>query len=127
MAWVQIGEGVFTSAPAAVISADGRSLHVFGRGNDNKIWRAFSPDGGANWTLAWAPIGEGVFSSGPAAVVSGDGRSLHVFGRGIEPPPPPPGSFGDPTVPKIWRAFSPDGGAHWTLAWAPIEPETKIV
>ena len=102
----QIGQGVFTSGSAAAVSGDGKSLHAFGRGNDHRCWRAFSPNGGANWTLAWAPIGQGVFTSSLAAAVSTNGKQLHVFGRGNDN--------------RFWRAFSPDGGANWTLAWAPI-------
>jgi hypothetical protein len=104
------------------VSADGKQLHVFGRGNDGRIWRAFSPDGGNHWALAWSPIGERVFSSSPAAAVSADGQKLHVLGRGKLPPPPPSGTFADPEEPKIWRAFSPDGGNAWSVAWSPVKP-----
>ena len=121
--WEPIGSGVFTSAPAAVLSADGNKLHVFGRGNDKRYWRAFSPDGGANWALAWAPIGDGLFSSGPSAAMSANGKKLHVFGRGLYPPIPPPGTFADPQEPRIWRAFSPNGGASWRVAWSAIHPQ----
>ena len=121
--WEPIGNGLFTSAPAAVLSADGQQLHVLGRGNDKRYWRAFSSDGGAHWALAWEPIGAGLFSSGPSAAMSADGKKLHVFGRGLYPPIPPPGEFADPQEPRIWRAFSPNGGASWRVAWSAIHPQ----
>jgi hypothetical protein len=104
--WTELPSGAFLSGPAACASADGRSLHVFGRGMDNAIWRAHSPDGGASWDLAWVPIGDGVFSSGPAAALSADGRSLLVFGRGMDD--------------RMYWSHLPDGGASWDLVWAPI-------
>jgi hypothetical protein len=122
VAWAAIGEGIFNSGPAAAVSGDGNQLHVFGRGTDNKCWRAYSSNGGAGWNLAWAPIGEGVFSSGPAAALSADGKVIHVFGRGLQPPPPPPNTFPDPDLPRVWRAASFDGGKSWAVAWAPIVP-----
>jgi hypothetical protein len=104
--WTEIPAGVFVSGPAACVSADGKSLHVFGRGEDHRAWRAHSPDGGATWDVAWAPIGAGTFTSALAAAISADGKSLHVFGRGTDN--------------RIWRAHSPDGGANWDVAWAAI-------
>ena len=97
-------DGVFTSAPAA-ISTDGRIVHVVGRGNDNRYWRAYSSDGASTWEL-WNPIGDGVFSSNPAAAVSADGSSLHIFGRGLDG--------------RIWRAHTPDAGATWDALWGPV-------
>lgn len=111
---------------AVTLDADGSSLTLIeregsGRGQDQRIWRAFSADGGAHGPLAWAPVGEGVFSSGPAAVLSANGKSLHVFGRGLQ------ASSGTGFAPaaKIWRAFSSDGGSNWAIAWAPVEPQGK--
>ncbi len=107
VAWSAVGTGAaFTSSPAACLSADGKNVHIFGRGNDNRIWRAHSPDGGGSWDVAWAAIEEGVFTSGPASCVSADGKSLHVFARGNDN--------------RIWRAHSPDGGGSWDVAWAAI-------
>ncbi|MGB9252696.1 MAG: hypothetical protein WCC28_23625 [Mycobacterium sp.] len=105
-AWGQLdADGVFTSAPAAAISTDGRIVHVVGRGNDNRYWRAYSSDGASTWEL-WNPIGDGVFSSNPAAAVSADGSSLHIFGRGLDG--------------RIWRAHTPDAGATWDALWGPV-------
>ena len=104
--WTEIPAGVFLSGPAACASADGRNVHVFGRGDDNRAWRAHSSDGGASWDLAWSQIGTGVFTSALASAISADGRSLHVFGRGDDN--------------RVWRAHSSDGGANWDLAWAAI-------
>src|SRR5271157_2072343 len=98
--------GSFLSGPAAAVSSNGKSLHVFGRGQDSRIWRAYSADGGNSWQVAWAPIGEGVLTSAPAAAISADGKQLHVFGRGVDN--------------KFWRAYSADGGNSWQVAWAPI-------
>jgi hypothetical protein len=95
-----------------VVSADGQHLHAFGRGLDNRIWRAYSADGGNSWSLAWAPIGEGTFLSAPAAAISADGQQLHVFGQGSDN--------------HIWHAHSTDGGNTWVLAWAPIGVGTFI-
>jgi hypothetical protein len=117
VAWSPIGDGVFSSAPAAAMSADGQRVNIMARGQDNRIWRAYSADGGSNWSVAWAPIGQGIFSSAPTVAMSADGKMLHVFGRGM----PGPSSGGFPSEPAIWRAFSPDGGATWTIAWSPIE------
>lgn len=75
--WAAIGQGVFSSGPAAAVSADGKKLHVFGRGIEKpsspadgivftftpQIWRAFSNDGGKSWNVAWKAIGTGF---GPA-------------------------------------------------------------
>jgi hypothetical protein len=119
---VPIGEGLFTSEPAAAVSADGKQLHVFGRGNDKRIWRALSLDGGAHWSVAWAPIGSAAFSSGPGATLSADGKEVVVVARGVHPPPPPPGTFGDPDEPRVWRTRSNDGGARWSVPWASIKP-----
>lgn len=70
----QIGEGVFNSGPAAAVSADGKKLHVFGRGVEKPsppteeglvltftphIWRAFSSNGGVSWDLAWKILSPG--------------------------------------------------------------------
>ena len=126
LAWAQMPDGVFTSAPAVVCDSTGQKVHVFGRGSDNRIWHGYTLNGGASW-VAWIPIGEGVFSSGPAAALSADGSKLHVFGRGIPSPPPPPGVFPDPSDPRVWRAFSPDGGLTWTLAWDQIVPLSEEI
>lgn len=104
--WSSLPEGTFLSGPAVASSNDGKKLHVFGLGMDNRIWRAFSADGGLSWPVSWAPIGEGKFVSAPAVAVSADGSQVHVFGRGLDN--------------KIWRAHSADGGSTWALNWAPI-------
>ena len=106
MAWDAIGDGRFTSSPAAATSADGKFLAVFGKGNDNRIWWAYSTTGGNAWDMAWSPIGEGVFTSAPAACCSADGKVIHVFGRGKDN--------------RFWRASTNRGTAGWDLAWAPI-------
>jgi hypothetical protein len=107
MAWAPIGDGLFTSMPAIAVTADGMSLHIFGRGQDNHSYHAHSANGGQDWDVLWVPIDlAAVFTSGPAAAISPDGGSLHVIGRGTDM--------------RFWRAYSPDQGANWTLAWAPI-------
>lgn len=105
-AWAELPVGQFLSGPTACQSSTGKDLHVFGRGTDNRIWRAHSGDGGASWALAWAAIGTGTFQSAPAAAISADGKIVHVFGLGMDQ--------------RIWRARSVDGGATWNIAWAPI-------
>ncbi|MDQ2925818.1 MAG: hypothetical protein M3R43_09720, partial [Acidobacteriota bacterium] len=110
--WNQLPNGTFLSGPAACVTHKffikgqlPQTLHVFGRGGDNRIWRARSPDDGSNYDVAWSPMGEGKFNSSPAACVSAEGQSLHVFGRGEDN--------------KIWRAHSSDGGNSWDTLWAP--------
>ena len=77
-----IGQGTFTSAPAIAVSGDGSVVHVFGRGDDWRIWHNWSTSAG--WQPHWAPIGEGAFSSGPGATSSKDGSRVHVMGRGTD-------------------------------------------
>jgi len=95
----KIGDGEFISSPAATLSADGKKLHVFGRGKDNKYWRAYSPDTGKNWNVAWSPVLNGLFTSAPAACMSADGNSVYLFGRGNDN--------------KAWFAYSKNGGSNW--------------
>jgi len=95
----KIGEGVFKSSPAAVLSADGKHLHVFGRGLDDKYWRAQSLDGGKNWNVAWSPVLQGLFTSPPAAAMSGDGKTIYLFGKGNDN--------------RCWFGTSKDGGNTW--------------
>lgn len=95
----KIGEGVFKSSPAAVMSGDGSQIHVFGRGTDDKYWQAYSPDAGNSWTLAWAPVLKGVFTSPPAAAMSADGKSIFLFGKGTDD--------------RIWYAVSGNSGSSW--------------
>jgi hypothetical protein len=55
IAWSAIGAGVFTHYGSAVAaSADLVRIYVFGRGTDQKMWYAFSVDGGNSWAMAWA-------------------------------------------------------------------------
>lgn len=111
-AWSQLDpDGLFTSAPAAAISADGSVVHVIGRGTDNRYYRAYSSTGASTWQL-WNPIGDGLFSSNPAAAASADGNSLHIFGRGLDG--------------RIYRAHTPDAGANWDALWGPIGPGIYI-
>jgi hypothetical protein len=104
--WDTVPLGEFISGPAACVSGNERDVHVFGRGDDNRIWRAHSSDRGGSWDLAWDPIGDGVFTSSPAACVSADGQSLYVFGRGTDN--------------RIYWSHSPDGAASWDVVWGPI-------
>jgi hypothetical protein len=96
--------GVFDSEPATALSIDGLKWHVFGRGLDNRFWRAFSPDGGTNWTTAWDSVGaDRVFVSAPAAATSGDGNRVHVVGL----------SSGG----HYWHAATTNAGAAWSPFW----------
>ncbi len=110
----------FTSSPSIATSLNGDIIHIVARGADNRYWRNISLNAGSTWSN-WDPIGQGVFSSAPAVVVSGDGLRVHVFGRGITANPPP-GQFADPAEPRIWRAYSADGGATWPVAWSKVTP-----
>lgn len=95
----KIGDGEFISSPAAALSADGKKLHVFGRGKDNKYWRAFSSDAGKTWNVAWSPVLNGLFTSPPASCMSADGNSIYLFGKGNDN--------------KTWFGFSKNGGTTW--------------
>lgn len=125
LGWNAIGSGVFNGRPAICVSGNtttkwdanggddkrttsyaGVKVHVFGKGMDNRIWRAFSGNGGSTWDLAWAAIGEGTFKSSPAAVCSADAQFVAVFGQGMDN--------------KIWWAYSTSGGSKWDMAWKPI-------
>jgi hypothetical protein len=121
--WNPIGQGIFSSAPAAAVSGDGKKLHVCGRGKDARMWHTFSSEGGKDWdeNTAWDGIEKGVFSSGPAAVVSVDGKKLHVFGRGKEQSSSPvPEDIDITVIPELWRAFSSNNGDSWSPAWKAI-------
>jgi hypothetical protein len=106
-AWEPIGSGVFRSGPAAALSADGNELHVFGRGTDDRIWRAYSTTGGKTWAYAWGPVGEHAFASAPATVLSANGNQLHVFARGSDN--------------KIWRTYSWNRGSTFSIDWSPVD------
>lgn len=117
-----IGEGVFTGKPAICLhgtstsswtslnniglSYAGVRLMVFGRGKDDRVWWAFSNNGGESWDMAWQPIGKGVFTSSPSATCSADGKLVTVFAKGKDD--------------KMWWAFSTNGAASWDMAWQPI-------
>lgn len=165
--WTSMGAGVFNSAPAAAVSADGQKIHVFARGTDNRMWRAFSPDGGATWPALWDPMSTGIFNSPPAAVASADGQRVVVVGRGLNNQFYTRRSINGGTtwsawtsigngisssapsaamsangmqvhvfgrevmspdcqfcpVPRLWRAYSSDGGVTWSIAWSFIDPQ----
>jgi hypothetical protein len=84
--WEPIRQGIFTSAPAAAASSDGKIIHVFGRGTDHRIWRNESQNSGASssWLEHWVPMGKGTFTSGIAAAASSNGLSVQVIGRGTD-------------------------------------------
>jgi hypothetical protein len=112
-AWAApIGEGVFTSEPAAACSADGSRIYVFGRGTDNRCYWAYTARGTQGWDMAWQPIGEGVFNSSPAASCSWDGQMVQVFARGTDN--------------RIYQARSQDFGNSWDIAWRPISDQQFI-
>jgi hypothetical protein len=113
MAWAApIGEGVFTSEPAAACSADGSRIYVLGRGTDNRCYWAYTARGTQGWDMAWQPIGEGVFSSSPSANCSWDGQIVQVFARGTDN--------------RIYQARSQDFGNSWDIAWRPISEQQFI-
>ncbi len=101
----KIGEGQFRSGPAAVMSADGQQMQVFGLGNDEHFWRAMSTNAGKDWQVAWQQLPAGLFTSPPAAAMSDDGQQIIVVGRGKDN--------------KHWLARSTDRGSHW-IGWSPI-------
>lgn len=78
-----IGHGTFTSAPAIAVSSDGSGVHVFGRGDDFRMWTNWNM-ANSGWQPHWMPIGQGIFTSGPGAAASADGSKVHVVGRGTD-------------------------------------------
>lgn len=122
--WGPIGQGVFKGKPAICshgcsktswklgatnsqqTSYTGVRVMVFGRGNDNRIWWAYSNNGGSKWDMAWSAIGSGVFNSSPAAICSANGQLIAAFGKGNDN--------------RIWWAYSTNGAASWQMAWSPI-------
>ena len=115
--WTQVPVGVsFKSAPAVAMSADGKQVFLFGRGGDDCMWYADSPNGGSSWPHGWRKVtvpGPGAdpsFTSGAAAVVSPDGKQVHVFARGKDD--------------RIWRAYSSNGAQSWDIAFVPINQGT---
>ncbi|MBB6324812.1 uncharacterized protein with PIN domain [Algoriphagus iocasae] len=92
-------------ANAAVVQYS-NSISVIGRAaNVDKYFRSYSENSGSSWS-GFKKIGEGEFISSPAAALSADGKKLHVVGLGKDK--------------KFWRAYSPDGGKNWNIAWTPI-------
>lgn len=79
-----LASGVFRSSPAATVSTAGSTIDLFGRGMDNKYWRARSLNGGTNFG-SWAPLGPPAsvyeFASAPAVAGSANAQLLHLFGR----------------------------------------------
>ena len=119
--WWPVGFGAFNSAPAAVMSPDGGIIRVFGRGLDHGFYQAVSTDDSVTWSDWTAMVPGAVFSSGPAATLEADGLRLRLFGRGW-PPTVPEGTIPDPTKPRLWQAFSPDGGHNWPGGFTEITP-----
>ncbi len=101
----RIGSGTFTSGPSVAMSADGKQIHVVGRGQNSRFWRAFSNNAGTDWAVAWAEMEHGVFRSAPAVICSNDGKRVYVFGRGKDD--------------RIWFARSTNGGGSFA-GWWPI-------
>jgi len=119
--WSRIPAGVFSGKPAVCcygnattdwINGDkatnynGVRVMAFARGKDNKIWWAYSSNGGTSWDLAWAAMLSGVFTSSPAAVAAANGKLVAVFAKGNDD--------------KIFWTYSSNGAASWAMDWAPI-------
>ena len=98
--WKRVGSNVQET------TFNGVRVIAFGQGKDNKVWWAYSSNGGNSWDMAWSPVGSGVFTSSPAACCSADGKLVAVFAKGNDN--------------KIWWAHSSNGAATWDMAWAPI-------
>jgi hypothetical protein len=120
-----IGQGIFHGKPAlcsygnskttwhwqslnnVTTSYKGVTVLVFGRGTDDRIWWAYSTNGGSPWDMAWKPLVEhGTFTSSPAAACSADGLFVSVFGIGQDK--------------RMWWAYSTSGGSSWDMAWDAI-------
>ena len=131
MLWSPIPNGKVSSAHTVAMSADGQRVHVFARGGDNRMWRAFSPNSGMSWPVAWKPIGDKRFAWAPAAVMTSDGTMLHLFGRAaggtflharpsVDPSAPPPSwkAVGGGTFVSSPAAAISPGGQVQVLGWA---------
>jgi hypothetical protein len=78
--WRSLG-GILTSTPAVGVNADGR-LEVFGRGQDDRMWRLTQTATGRDEFGGWELLpGEHTFAGGPA-VVRNHWRKLELFARG---------------------------------------------
>jgi hypothetical protein len=56
VSWQAVGDGSFTSAPAAAFSGSQR-LDVFAVGGNNQVYHNWSENGGVNWQWHWSSIG----------------------------------------------------------------------
>lgn len=122
--WGPIGAGIFNSAPAVGLTFDGGVLRVFGRGTDYHFWQNVSIDGGASW-FGWGQIVPGsVFSSGPAVAMEANGQEIRLFGRGW-PAVVPDGVIPDPERPRLYRAYSADGGGTWPGGFGEVIPQVE--
>jgi hypothetical protein len=119
-----IGAGVFQGKPAICsynnsvsqwtpgtpnnynTSYNNVKLLVFGRGNDNKIWWAYSNSGGNHFDMAWDAIGTKQFVSSPACCCSADGKLVAVFAKAADN--------------KYWWTYSTDGGNNFNTTWKAI-------
>jgi hypothetical protein len=77
----QLGGREFKSEAAAVMSADGLTILVFGIGKDDRCLYARTDNGGRTWPTLWEPLGAKTFTSGPAACISADGRQVIIAAR----------------------------------------------
>ena len=99
LAPVEFPGGIHTSGVAAAASGDGLKIQVLSRGTDNRIWRAWSTNGGSSWQ-GFAPILSGTFLSGPAVAMSAGGDIIHAFATGTDS--------------RMYRTRSINGGGTWS-------------
>jgi CubicO group peptidase (beta-lactamase class C family) len=118
------GEGPFTSALALACSDDGQTLHVFGRGDNWRIWYVHSTNGGTNWWQAdwvadWELSDQGTIAqvptSSPAAATSSDGTAVVVVVRG---------SNRGMWFNSMDHTDPESGRANWKQFWQPIGSRT---
>jgi hypothetical protein len=118
MAWdlLPVGKGntpfpydAFTSAPAAAVSGDGKTVQVVCRGSNRTFWTTSSGDGGQQFFGYWFPVGGGTFYSAPAVVSDATGKNLCVVGLG-EDLYPWRCLYGGVAAANHWGRIQPDGG-----------------
>lgn len=81
MGWEPIGQGLFTSSPAAIASDNGALVHVMARGTDGNLWRNFTTGFNTPFQAHWqalSPAGSPV--AAPAMAIHGVKQYIAAIG-----------------------------------------------
>jgi hypothetical protein len=77
-----IGEGVFTSGPAATSSLDGSRVHLMARGTDRDLWHNWATPFLEFFQPHWKALSSGSFVSAPAMATDATGANVYVAAFG---------------------------------------------